>query len=195
MSAPTNPKSTNQYQLPCMIRSKMSAPVRGAWLCLFFTIVTIIVSPWIVKLIPTDSVRVIWLRPFGETMFFLFVSLFILSYWLYTDVFRRAYIFMDENSLHLKFFLRRKKQIPWEQIGLVDMVQPNRAYRPTSFERARIGRATSIRIILREPQEKKNRFRRFPKAYTISLTYFSELDCYRFLNTVGEQMEKASKRR
>lgn len=198
MSAPTNPKSTNQYQLPCMIRSKMSAPVRGAWLCLFFTIVTIIVSPWIVKLIPTDSVRVIWLRPFGETMFFLFVSLFILSYWLYTDVFRRAYIFMDENSLHLKFFLRRKKQIPWEEIGLIDMVQPIRTCPwspPYGLEKAKVGKGSEVRIILRQSKENGKKMRRFPKAYIISIANFSELDCYRFLNTVGEQMEKASKRR
>ena len=167
MSVPTEQKSTNQYQLPCMIRSKMSAPVRGAWLCLFFTIVTIIVSPWIVKLIPTDSVRVIWLRPFGETMFFLFVSLFILSYWLYTDVFRRAYIFMDENSLHLKFFLRRKKQIPWEEIGLIDMVQPIRTcpWHPSyGLEKAKVGKGSEVRIILRQSKENGKKNEAFPES-------------------------------
>lgn len=168
MSVPTEQKSTNHYKLPCMIRSKMSAPVRGAWLCLFFTIVTIIVSP------------------------------FILSYWLYTDVFRRAYIFMDENSLHLKFFLRRKKQIPWEEIGLIDMVQPIRTcpWRPPyGLEKAKVGKGSEVRIILRQSKENGKKMRRFPKAYIISIANFSKLDCYRFLNTVGEQMEKASKRR
>lgn len=191
MSAPTEQKSTNHYKLPCMIRSKMSPTLRGGcWFIYLFTTFTLLL-PWLHSLFSRDSVRVIQ----QPSVFLLAISILVLFYWLYADVFRRAYIYMDDTSLHLKFFMHRKKQIPWEQIGLVDMVQPNRAYRPTSFERARIGRATSIRIILREPQEKKNRFRRFPKAYTISLTYFSELDCYRFLNTVGEQMEKASKRR
>ena len=135
---------------------------------------------------------------FRETMFFLFVSLFILSYWLYTDVFRRAYIFMDENSLHLKFFLRRKKQIPWEEIGLIDMVQPIRTcpWHPSyGLEKAKVGKGSEVRIILRQSKENGKKMRRFPKAYIISIANFSELDCYRFLNTVGEQMEKASKRR
>lgn len=195
MSMPTKPKPTNQYQLPCMIRSKLSAQMRGVcWLMYLLTTFTLL-FPWLKLLFSQDSVRVIRHYPVSDTLFFLAISILILSYWLYADVFRRAYIFMDDNSLHLKFFLHRKKQIPWEQIGLVDMVQPNRAYRPTAFEKAKIGRGTNIRIILREPQEKGKRFRRYPKVYSIPLVYFSELDCYRFLNTVGEQMEIASKRR
>lgn len=102
---------------------------------------------------------------------------------------------MDESGLQLKLFLRRSKKIPWEQIGVIDMVQPERVgFRHFSgYKKARVGRGAGIRIILRESAGQHKKLRCFPKAFVISFGDFFELDGYRFLNTVGEQMEKTSK--
>lgn len=59
MSTPTNQKPTNQYQLPCMIRSKMSPTLRGGcWFIYLFTTFTLLL-PWLHSLFSRDSVRVI----------------------------------------------------------------------------------------------------------------------------------------
>lgn len=162
-----------------MVRSKLNCPSRGAFFLLFFLTLFTLLLPVINYIFPSDSVRVLRLLPLSEAIFILFTAVGILSWWLYLDVFRKAaYIFGDEHSLHLKLFLRRKIEIPWEQIGLIDFVQPECWWHPVRFEQAKVGRGTHIQIIVRETSLQEKPKRRFSKTYYIPLSAFVSLDRY-----------------
>lgn len=186
---------SSQYPLPFIVYSKLNYQIRGCFFFLFFLIIFALFLPLFSYIFPSGSVRVLRLPPLSEVCILLFLAAGILSSWMYLDVFHRAYIYGDVYGLRLKLFMQREKMIPWEQIGLIDFMQAQRVGR-YSFKlvHAAAGKGTHIRIILRDTDPPRNPLRRFPKTYYIPLASFVTLDCYRFLNTVGEQMEIASKK-
>lgn len=192
MSTSSEHKSTNRYILPCIIRSKMHDSTRGFCFLMLFMILIPVLLPVMSQIDSTNSLKNIQLS--NMDIFFLFLAVMDVVAWLYIDVFHGLYIFMDKNGIRIKSFMQPERRIPWEQIGMVDMMcneGPPRAKRPV---RAAPGRATYVRLTLRATGTKNRILHRYPKTYCIGKDVFSSLDLYRFINTVGAEMETAAKR-
>ena len=186
-------KSASQYPIPFMLRAKLGTPLRGLCFFMFFMLMLTLCLPLFNYIFSTDSVRVLRLRPLPDVFVTLFMAVAVLSPWLYIDVFHRVYIFGDADGLRIKWVLQRTRKIPWEQIGMVDMMRTVGYHAPREV-RAAPGCAGYVRLVLRETDTKCRFLHRFPKTYNIGAYLFADLDLYRFVNTVSAEMEKASKR-
>ena len=192
MSMPTEQRKKDRYSLPFKIRSKMSDSIRGIYFLIFF----VILMPVLLSIISQiDSIRSLQnIQLSNESFFFLFLAVIDLAVWLYIDVFHGLYILGDEKGLRIKLFMQPKRQISWEQIGMVDMMRNEGPPRAKTPVRAAPGRATYVRLVLRETGSKNSILNRYPKTFGVSKDLFSSLDLYRFINTVGAEMENAAKR-
>lgn len=192
MSTPTAQRINDRYALPFMVRSKMSKPLRG--ICFLFFLV-ILLTVWLSLDSQIDSIRSLQnIQLSSDTVFFLFLAVIDLVIWLYIDVFHGLYVIGNKKGLRIKLFLQPERQIPWEQIGMVDMMRNEGPPRAKTPIRAEPGRATYVRLVLRETGSKNSIFHHYPKEYYIGRDIFPSLDLYRFINTVGAEMENAARR-
>lgn len=172
-----------QYLMPFKLYSKMSVGQHILWIVcsLAFLFMTFLYSVWI-----TES----FLSGILFLLFSLLCFLFSISFWLYYGIFRKAYIYGDENELQIKQFLGKTAHIPWENIALVDFVDTGKY--GTIYPRA--GKGSHIRIVTyaADGQIYSNQFlfRRNPNLHLIQLSMFQTLRPYLFVRTVCEQVER-----